>query len=708
MEATECGAACLGIILAYFGRHVPLERLREDCGVSRDGSKASNIARAAQAYGLEVCAFTGEPRDIHEASLPLIAHWNFNHFVVVEAFGEDQVYLNDPSTGPRTVSVEEFDESFTGVVLTFEAGPGFRRGGSRSSVIRSLRERLPGARQGIAYVFFLGLLLVVPGLLIPVFSKVFIDEILVGGKGEWLVPLAFAVLVTYAARTVIGVMRRFALLKLSLRIEATGSSRFLWHVLRLPVRFFDARLAGDIASRLKVNSTLARIISGRLAEAMLNLLLALFFGAMLFYYDRLLAAVVFVFAGLHLATLKLLVRRRVNHARRMQKEEAKLQGVSMGGLQLIEGIKAGGSEPDFFSRWSGHYARNVSVQQQFREANLFYDAVPSFLSSLNRYLVLGIGALRIMDGDMTLGTLVAFQALSSSFMNPVQAIAGFATELQTLDSGLRRLDDVMSYDEDPLLEPDIDTTVTMEQASSVRLSGNLVARDITFGYSRLEPPLLRDFGLVLNPGYRVAVVGASGSGKSTLAKLVCGLYEPWEGELLLAGVDRRRLPRSVINRTLGLVSQDITLFEGTVRDNIAMWDPTVPEQVVVDAARDAAIHEEIMSRVGGYDSRVEEGGRNFSGGQRQRLEIARVLAKAPSILVLDEATSALDPATEKQVDDNIRRRGCACIVVAHRLSTIRDCNEIIVLDRGQVIERGTHEQLVRQAGAYLDLIRSVE
>lgn len=708
MEATECGAACLGIILAYHGRRVPLEQLREDCGVSRDGSTASNIARAAAQYGLEVEAFSGEPEELAGIELPLIAHWNFNHFVVVEAFGSERVYLNDPATGPRTVSVEEFDQSFTGVVLTFAPGEGFERGGPRSSVIRSLRERLPGARLGILYVLLLGLLLVVPGLLIPVFSKVFIDEILVDGKTEWILALVLAVGATYGASTIITMLRRFALLKLSLRIDATGSSRFLWHVLRLPMRFFEARLAGDIASRLRVNDTLARIISGRLAETVLNLVLAVFFGAMLAYYDPWLSLLVFAFAGLHLATLKLLVRRRVDHARRMEKESAALAGISMGGLQLIEGIKASGSEPDFFSRWSGHYARSVSVQQQFREANLVYDVVPSLLSSLGRYLVLTVGALRIMDGDMTLGTLVAFQALTVSFMGPVQGVARFATELQTLDSGLARLDDVLGYPPDPMLDPDREVTTTLEQASSVRLAGNLVVDKITFGYNRREAPLVEGLSLVLNPGYRVAVVGASGSGKSTLVKLICGLYEPWEGTLMLAGVDRRRLPRSVVNRTLGLVSQDITLFEGTVRENITMWDPTIPDHVMIGAARDAAIHDEIMSRVGGYDSRVEEGGRNFSGGQRQRLEIARALAQSPSILVLDEATSALDPVTEKRVDDNIRRRGCACVVVAHRLSTIRDCNEIIVLDRGKVVERGTHHQLVRQAGAYLELIRSVE
>ncbi|MCX4241597.1 NHLP family bacteriocin export ABC transporter peptidase/permease/ATPase subunit [Paraliomyxa miuraensis] len=723
MESTECGAACLGIILAHFGRYVPLEQLREDCGVSRDGSSASNIAKAARSYGLEVEAFSGEPGALHELHFPLIAHWNFNHFVVVEAVGNDRAYLNDPATGPRTIGLDELDESFTGVVLAFRPGPGFERGGVRSSVVRSLRERLPGARLGIAYVILLGALLVAPGLLIPVFSKVFIDEILVAGKTEWIIPLVVAVIVAYGARTTISMLRRLALLKLSLRIEVTGSSRFMWHVLRLPVRFFDARLAGDIASRLRVNDTLATVISGRLAEAVLNLLLAAFFGAMLAYYDGLLAAVVFVFAALHLITLKLLVRRRVNHARRMEKEIAALAGVSMGGLQLIESIKASGSEPDFFSRWSGHYARSVSVQQQYREANLVYDAVPSLLSLLERYLVLGIGALRVMDGDLTLGTLVAFQSIASSFMEPVRGVAGFATELQTLDSGLSRLDDVLSHPPDPLLEdpvledprledPRLEAanghSATSEVVPAGRLTGRLVLEDLSFGYSRLAAPVLSDLSLVLEPGHRVAVVGSSGSGKSTLVKLLCGLYEPWEGRMLLGGFDRRRLPRSVVNRTIGLVSQDISLFEGTVRENITMWDPTVPEQVMMDAARDAAIHDEIMSRVGGYDSRVEEGGRNFSGGQRQRLEIARVLAQSPSLLVLDEATSALDPATEKLVDDNLRRRGCTCVVVAHRLSTIRDCNEIIVLDRGVAVERGTHEQLVRQAGPYVGLIRSVE
>lgn len=703
MEATECGAACLGIVLAHHGRWVPLEKLREDCGVSRDGSSAGNVARAAQLYGLEVEAFSAEPDSIDELPLPMIVHWNFNHFVVVDSTDKDQVLINDPATGPRSVSHREFDEAFTGVCLTFAPTPEFQRGGEKGGVIRSLREQLPGMKPAVAYIFFLGLLLVVPSVLTPIYLKTFVDEVLIKQHQDWLLWLIGAVLVTSLVTTLLSALRKYALIKLSMRIRVVVASRFLWHVLRLPVRFFDARLAGDIANRFAIPDTLSGVAAGKIAETILNLTLAFFFGALLIYYNLRLAGIVFFFSALNLLALKLFGRQRVDRASRMQQEAAKLSGVSVGGLQLIETIKATGSETDFFSRWAGHYARSISSQQAFLEGNLIFDNIPPALATLSRYLVLIAGALEVMDGTLTLGSLVAFQVLAVSFLEPIQGLTAFAAQLQTLNADVSRLNDVMRCEEDPQLE-----TASETSSDQVRVTGNLVLHDVSFGYSKLEAPLLKSFNLILNPGYRVAIVGGSGSGKSTLAKLVSGLYEPWEGEITLGGVARKEISFALLKRSLAMVNQDITLFEGTVRDNIASWDANLPDHVVVQAAKDACIHDDIMSRIGGYESRVEEGGRNFSGGQRQRLEIARALAASPAILVLDEATSALDPLTEKMIDDHIRLRGCACVVVAHRLSTIRDCNEIIVLDAGVVVQRGTHEQLIGQPGVYRELIRSAE
>ena len=702
MEALECGAAALGIILGYYGRIVPLEKLREDCGVSRDGSKAANILKAARSYGMEAKGFRKEPKKLGTLKLPVILFWNFNHFLVLEGIRGNRVFLNDPATGPRTVTLKELDEAFTGVVLSLVPGPEFKRGGERPGVLRALKGRICHLGSGLFFAVLAGLGLVIPGLVIPVFAKVFVDDILVGQKTYWLKPMLLGMLFTLFLKAVLTWLKETSLLRQQVKLAVTTSARFLDHVLRLPYVFFTQRYAGDIAARVQINDRVAQLLSGEFAATAISLITILFYLALMLYYDTVLTGICVAAAVTNFVFLSFVSRKRKDLSQQVLQEKSKLTGTAMNGLNLIETIKATGAEADFFSRWAGFQAKCLNAGNRLLWWTNVLTPVPIFLALLNTAAVLGFGALRVMDGHMTMGMLVAFQTLAQSFMEPVQQMVNLGARFQESVADMNRLDDVLSYESDRQPEP----TEKDFPARKVKLAGEVEIRDLIFGYSRLEPPLIKGFSLALAPGARVALVGASGSGKSTIAKLVCGLYRPWEGEIRFDGYLRDQVPRPVMLNSLAYVDQDIFLFSGTIRENLSMWNPKVPDADIIQAGKDAAIHEDVTVRPGAYDGEVAEGGKNFSGGQRQRLEIARALVSNPTLLVLDEATSALDPETELAIDRALRRRGITCLIVAHRLSTIRDCDEIIVLDRGCVVQRGMHQNLIKEDGLYRRLIES--
>ena len=703
MEAAECGAASLAMVLAHYGRWVPLGELRIECGVSRDGAKASNLLKAARRYGLKGKGFKKEAESLRNLRTPAILFWNFNHFVVLEGFGKKGAYLNDPASGPRIVSEEEIEEAFTGVVLVFEPGPDFRKEGERPSAWAGLRQRLRGSETALAYLVLVSLALVIPGLLIPTFARVFVDQVLLGHLESWLIPLILGMGLTVLLRGGLTWLQGSCLLRFETKLSVSGSSRFLEHVLRLPVQFFAQRYAGDISTRVGLNDRVAQLLSRDLATNVLNALMVVFFAVLMFWYDAALTLVAVGIACLNLVALRYVSRKRVVGNQRLLQERGKLMGTTMAGLMGIESLKASGGESDFFAKWSGHHAKVVNAQQDFAQSTLFLSTVPPLLAALNTPIILGLGGLRVMEGALTIGMLVAFQSLMASFVEPFNKLVELGGSLQDAQGDILRLDDALKYEAD---EPaDQEGAAAAPNGAKVKLTGEVELRNVTFGYSPMEKPLIKDFSLELKPGDRVALVGGSGSGKSTVAKLVCGLYEPWEGEILFDRVPRRETPHRVLHSSFAFVDQDISLLEDTVKNNLTLWDSTLPEGDIVNAAGDACIHEDVSARPGGYLSQVREGGTNFSGGQRQRIEIARALVVNPSILVLDEATSALDPVTEQSIDDNLRRRGCTCIIVAHRLSTIRDCDEIIVLERGKVIGRGTHEELIEGCEAYTRLVQ---
>jgi ATP-binding cassette subfamily C protein len=702
MEAVECGAAALGMMLGYYGKTVPLADLRQACGVSRDGVTAANILKAARNYGLEAKGYKKSLERVMDLEPPFVVFWHFNHFLVVEGFCAKWIYLNDPAAGSRRVTYAEFDEGYTGIALTFSPGETFQRGGQENSMMRSLWQRLHHSSGALMLAVIAGLFLILPALIVPALSRIFVDSVLVGGRQEWLPYLLGGVLLTALVQGWLTALQLRYLRSLRIKLAVGMTSRFVWHGLRLPVEFYAQRFSGEIANRIRLNDDVAEVLSGRLTTTLISLVLALFYALAMAQYDLLLTIIVVGFAGINVAVLQWISRQRVDANLRLAQDYGKAAGVAIAGLQTMETLKASGLESDFFARWVGYYTKSINAQQDLGLSNQILGLLPPLLSALTNLSLLVVGGWRVMTGDLSLGMLVAFQLLMVSFQRPVNSLLRFASTLQTLQGNLRRLDDVLGNAVDPQLTRSPQSRIM----STHRLSGAIALQDLSFGYHPLEPPMIRNLNLQIAPGQRVAFVGGSGSGKSTLARLIAGLYEPRSGTILFDGIPRQEIPRAILTHSIALVEQEIPVFEGSIRENLTLWDQTSTEADLRRAARDAAIEEVILSQSSGYDTQLLEGASNLSGGQRQRLEIARALVNYPSILILDEATSALDAETEQRIDQQLRRRGCTCIIVAHRLSTIRDCDEILVLERGQIVQRGTHEQLWAEGGLYAQLIQS--
>lgn len=705
MEAVECGAAALAMVLAYFGRIVPLEELRVECGVSRDGSKALKVLRAAKKYGLEAKGFKYELADLYKLDYPVILYWNANHFLVLEGFKKGKVYLNDPSQGPRVVTLEELDQSFSGVVLTFKEGVDFVPGGAKRSMAAALRRRLSNSETELLYVLLCGLLLVAPGLLVPTFSRIFVDEFLVADRQYVIRPLLLGMAITGAVTMTLIWLQQYHLLRLETKLALVASSRFFDHVLRLPISYFAQRYAGEIGLRMMINDRVAQVVSGRLATTAIDCLMIVFYAGLMLRYDVLLTVIVVSLAAVNIVAVKVVARSRIDASRRLINDQGKLSGTAMNGIQMIETLKATGGETEFFGRWAGYQAKSLRSEQALQLRSDLVRIVPAVVNVLITAAVLLVGGLAVMDGRLTVGLLVAYQSLTGFLIRPLNNFVDFGSLLQELEADLNRLDDVQQHGQDRLFEREENQECEdLPPDQQLKLQGKVELRDVTFGYSPLDKPLIENLSLTIEPGQRVALVGGTGSGKSTVAKLVAGLYEPWSGKILFDDVFSEELPRQRLTNSIAMVDQEIFVFSGTLRENITLWDEEIPLSQVTAACREAAIDEVIETRDGGYQAAVSEGGANFSGGQRQRIEIARALVGDPTVLVLDEATSALDPSTEEVINDSLSQRGCTCIIIAHRLSTIRDCDQILVMQQGQIVQRGTHEDMKDEPGPYQRLI----
>ncbi len=711
MHATECGAACLGSVLAHFGRWVSLSELRDKCEVSRDGSSAAGLLRAARSYGLECSGKYLAPDKLRAMQMPLVLFWEFRHFVVLEGFDSESWYLNDPSFGRRRISSEDFQRSFSGVALAFKVGPDFRPGGNRPGILKRLRGWLGKSRDLLAGAFACGLLLALLALLVPASLGAFLDRILDGRESQGVV-LASVMLLAGIMAYCLALLKQQLLGKLAVRMSIVMSNRLISGLLRLPVEFFSHRMVGDLTQRILSIDQIAKDLTGRFLALLIEVSMSLVLLAAMAFIDGTLTLIVLGLAALYAGLSHAILRLGAERMYSLRRERGLLVGIGLQMLSHADNLRMIGADDRMYSRWSGQQSLELNMRQRASELDHLGSALSGLAAAMVSVAILAFGAIRVMSGDITLGAWVGFYVLAAMFFAPVGRFVALANRRQSLETDMHRLGDLAEavaevvpapLGRDPRRGEDSISTFN----GRLQLAGQVELRNITFGYNRNKPPLIKDFNLRIRPGQRVAIVGPSGSGKSTISRLVAGLNEPWAGEILFDGKPRREIPAEVLSRSISMVDQDAVLFSASVRENITLWNPAIPDETIIAAARDACMHEEILRRPGGYSARVEEGGVNFSGGQRQRLEIARSLVGNPAIIILDEATSALDAATEEFVDDALRRRGATCLIIAHRLSTVRDCDEIIVLNKGVEVQRGTHDSLIADPdGAYCKLVKA--
>lgn len=699
MEALECGAACLSMIFAYYDLWVPLEQTRIDCGVSRDGANARNMVEAARSYGFTAKGYRYEVDELRKnGKFPCIIHWNFSHFVVLNGFRGKKAVLNDPAKGTYSVSMETFDKSFTGVCLFFEPNENFVPAGKRKSVLSFAFSRLKGARSAFIFVVLTTLIAALIGVLTPAFSRIFIDRLLTQENSSWFYPFMIALGSISLLQILIELLETYYKNRINGKMATVGSSTFLWKVLHLPMEFFSQRYAGDIVGRQSSNEGIANAVVQTLAPLALNAIMAVFYLFVMVKYSWILTLVGLSSVILNMFIARYVSNKRINVARVQMKESGKFSAATIAGIEMIETIKASGSEKGFFEKWAGYQAAANNQKVKYSKMNTYLGLIPSIISTLTSTAVLMLGVWFTMEGSFTVGMIMAFQGYLGSFMSPITTLISSGQTLQEMRSEMERIDDVMLYRDDNCYQ------AKQADTGLHKLEGNIELKDVTFGYSRTGKPIIENLNVSIKKGERIALVGASGCGKSTISKLISGLYQPWSGTITYDGKDILDIDRDVFTSSVAVVDQDITIFEDSVSNNLKMWDSSIEDLSMINATKDAQIYDDIMERDGGFEHKLLENGKDLSGGQRQRLEIARVLSQEPSVLILDEATSALDAKTEDEVVEAVKARGITCIIVAHRLSTIRDCDEIIVLDNGIAVERGTHEELYEKGGIYTELI----
>ena len=703
MEALECGAASLCMICAYYNKWIPLEKVRYDCDVSRDGSNVRNLGAAAKNYGFTAKCFRMSPEYLeNKVEFPCIIHWNFNHFVVLNGFAKNYVSINDPALGKRKVSREEFDKSFTGICLTLKPNESFQPGGKKKSTLEFVRNRLKGSFPILLFVFLGALFAKLFDLLSPAFSRVFMDYLLPGKNREWIMPFFLIFGLISVIKIALSYIVNVNMKRVEGKMDVVGTSSFMWKVLKLPMNFFSQRFSADVESRLSSNATLVNVIVNTIAPLGLEVIMMFLYLSVMLRYNVWLGVIGVASVMINFAVSRVSVKKNSDRLRLNMRDSGKMAGMERAGIEMIESIQSSGAENGFFEKWAGYQANVLKTTAEKLRFESLAGVIPAAVSQITSVIVLGLAAGLTIKGQFTAGMIMAFQSVLGSFSAPAGSLISAGQMMEQLRTEMERIEDVMEYGEDPAFrEEHFDDTVNYG-----KLKGEIELKGVTFGYSRLRAPLIEDFSMKIAPGSKVAFVGTSGCGKSTMAKLITGLYAPWSGEILYDGKPAGEHPRAVLTGSVAIVDQDICLFEDTIANNIKMFDNTVDNSDMIRAAKDAGIHDDILAREKGYDYCLKENAGDFSGGQRQRLEIARALAHNPSVLIMDEATSALDAKTEFEVMQAVAARGITCILIAHRLSTIRDCDEIVVLDRGHVAERGTHEELCALNGVYANMIRN--
>ncbi len=701
LEELECGAACLCMVLGYYNKWIPIEEVRNTCGVSRDGVSAGNILRAARFYGLNASGYRCPVSTLMKnVTFPCIAFVHGCHFIVVCGVKNGMIYVNDPAKGNDKYTEKEFDEIFNNILIQFSPSESFQPSGKPKSMLSYVKKRLKGTTVAIVFACLTGIIASMIGVISPAFSRVFLDYLLPGENPQWVWPFLILLAIFDFVQIIMTGLQSVYSLRINGKMAVIGNSTFMWKIFKMPIQFFSQRRAGDIQQRQASNATIASTLIETFAPLFLNLLMMLFYLGVMLKYSWILTMIGLFSMSVNILLSQYIAKKRINITRVSMKESANLASTTIIGIDMIESLKSTGAENGFFTKWAGIQANANAQQVQYAKTDVYLSMIPQFITTVTNYLILLSGAWLIMSGEFTIGKLMAFQGFLGSFMSPAITLVDTGRTLQEMRTNMERIDDVMEYP---------DENIFSEKTDSIYqpLSGKIEMKDVVFGYNILSKPLIENFNLSIEPGQSIAIVGDSGCGKSTISKLLSGIYEPWSGKILFDGKPLKEIYKGVFRSSVAVVDQDITLFEGTIADNIRMWDLNVDDMAIIQASKDAQFHDDVMKRPHGYKGKLQEDGRDLSGGQRQKLEIARALASNPSILIMDEATSALDAKNEYEVLQAVKKRNITCIMIAHRLSTIRSCDKICVMESGKIQGIGTHEELMKNNALYQNLVRVV-